>query len=1156
MKITAFDISRFGLWQTLSMPNLEDGLNVFYGPNEAGKTTLLEFLRGQLYGFDNDRHRYVVHTIKPHSLSQPIEQPSSTDLSTSEQNTAAVIVPPPIAGGEMILNCSNGIFHLRRTFDTARPAGEEELVVLTGRDGIAQGEHLLNILVNGVDEPTYNNVFAIGLDELQRLSTLGDTEAADLLFRLSIGLDRVSLVDVLKELIRSRDRLLDVSGKPSKITRLIEERDKILEEVGKSRGALRDYAKLSDDRRQCDRQLESIETELAALQHETRLYETAARLIPVWDKRNDVVTRLGAMGNVVEITDAAIKKLETFETELAEQRRIRDQIKVKQNEIQQSAAALPINENLWRLSPRIEVLLEEEKRIIEIDQQITRCEQEISSLESELAEKESHLKNRRRPATNKVVMNRPPASVTSTTVLPQTTSSAANVNETVSGDERHNVNLDDFRVPAKALHNARQRFPQVKEEYEDLAERVKLLDEKVGGVLASRKVESIAEALEKTGEMLTQLRRREAAGRRLAEMVQHRKELERVNAFLIQNQALPIWMLAALFILVLLGTGLIGCAVMFPAYAFLGVVGALFVAGAIGGKISIEKTNGSKLQHNQRQLSLLLGQMEQAKREIDAVDAKFPNEGKTTEQQLQAAQDEMQTLEKLMPLESQWRDAAHQLKTAKQRYDEVKQELGDATKRWTNWLRVVGLPEDWAPAQIRDLIGRYDTVGTIRSELDHRYELMNQRIRDMRVITDRIDRMVIETGLTFPEGLSYVDLLEQVRQRLRENDESLAKREKFRKDEQVLRKEYRRVRNVFKKSQRALNSLLQHFGAKSPQDLRSLYEKFHKYRALHSEQESVQRELEAGLGGVCDELEIAKYLDASNREHLPNQLAQVRNRVEVTSSRLKTELETRGRIDEQLRILSEDKTPQERCRRLARVNDQISDAIKQWQSLAVTIKLLDEIRGTYERERQPQTLFEASELLREMTSGRYQRVWTPLGDETLYVDDADGNTLEVSWLSRGTREQLFIAIRLALTAAFFKHGTVLPMILDDVLVNFDSERAAATARLLKSVADSGRQVFLFTCHEHICRIFQRLEVPVRILPKFTDKEKKIRVLLPFSILKQKRASREILQQKIQDRRRRKRYEQEAKRRAEINKSILQLQKEATAQKEEDKKPEV
>ena len=113
--------------------------------------------------------------------------------------------------------------------------------------------------------------------------------------------------------------------------------------------------------------------------------------------------------------------------------------------------------------------------------------------------------------------------------------------------------------------------------------------------------------------------------------------------------------------------------------------------------------------------------------------------------------------------------------------------------------------------------------------------------------------------------------------------------------------------------------------------------------------------------------------------------------------------------------------------------------------------------------------------------------------------------MDVGWLSRGTREQLFISLRLALSGSFTRHGSDLPLILDDVMVNFDTTRAKIAAEVLTEIAESGKQVILFTCHEHIGRIFQKLDVPVRILPKFEDPTKTVRVLLPASMVRQRQA---------------------------------------------------
>ena len=76
----------------------------------------------------------------------------------------------------------------------------------------------------------------------------------------------------------------------------------------------------------------------------------------------------------------------------------------------------------------------------------------------------------------------------------------------------------------------------------------------------------------------------------------------------------------------------------------------------------------------------------------------------------------------------------------------------------------------------------------------------------------------------------------------------------------------------------------------------------------------------------------------------------------------------------------------------------------------------------------------------QLTSGKYTRIWTPLANDILLVDTPEGKSLPVEVLSRGTREQLFVSLRLALVSAYARRGIHLPMILDDVFVNFDAGR--------------------------------------------------------------------------------------------------------------------
>jgi len=146
------------------------------------------------------------------------------------------------------------------------------------------------------------------------------------------------------------------------------------------------------------------------------------------------------------------------------------------------------------------------------------------------------------------------------------------------------------------------------------------------------------------------------------------------------------------------------------------------------------------------------------------------------------------------------------------------------------------------------------------------------------------------------------------------------------------------------------------------------------------------------------------------------------------------------------------------------------------------VELLIAARRRYMQEHQPPVLAEASLWLQRLTDGSYLRI-TADGDEAyLRVHDADGAAWRPERLSRGTREQVFLALRLALVADLERSGVKLPIIMDDALVNFDDTRARAAARVLVEFGSQGeRQLLVLTCHAHVAALFREAAADVRSL---------------------------------------------------------------------------
>src|SRR4029079_7609673 len=64
MKITDIKIDGFGVWRDLTLRGISPEVTVFYGPNEAGKSTLMQFLRSVLYGVSPTRRERYLPPLK------------------------------------------------------------------------------------------------------------------------------------------------------------------------------------------------------------------------------------------------------------------------------------------------------------------------------------------------------------------------------------------------------------------------------------------------------------------------------------------------------------------------------------------------------------------------------------------------------------------------------------------------------------------------------------------------------------------------------------------------------------------------------------------------------------------------------------------------------------------------------------------------------------------------------------------------------------------------------------------------------------------------------------------------------------------------------------------------------------------------------------
>ena len=141
------------------------------------------------------------------------------------------------------------------------------------------------------------------------------------------------------------------------------------------------------------------------------------------------------------------------------------------------------------------------------------------------------------------------------------------------------------------------------------------------------------------------------------------------------------------------------------------------------------------------------------------------------------------------------------------------------------------------------------------------------------------------------------------------------------------------------------------------------------------------------------------------------------------------------------------------------------------EALEIAQQTLDRATQELQRRFAPQISQRAQELFGKLTGGRYNRLF--LDDElTVYTGaEEETTTYDARWRSDGTADQLYLALRLAVSEVLTPDA---PLVLDDALVRFDDDRLRRALEVLERSAET-KQVLLFTCQKREAAVLSESE---------------------------------------------------------------------------------
>ena len=1027
MRIEELYLDGFGHFHQRSIGPLAGPVTVFYGPNEAGKSTLLAFIRAILFGFPA---RYNSHYPPP-------DRARHGGRITLSDGAAAVYVVERYAGAR------GGV-----KIDTPQgPASNPDAV--------------LQRLTGNASPDLFRNVFAFSLDELQAAASLNDSSGTI----YSAGQGAPALPGLKKSLDDRKDKIYRKQGRDTgrevpRLLGMLRDIDEQLQVIG---GNAERYGELTARKSGIEAELRNADAELTRLKAKR---DGIDRRLDGWDDWvafSDCETQLRDMPRYVDFPENPIPRLESLEERVRRTRDDRDEAAGQLRLAREAAAAEISGEELLDDRDRVETIRRARSSFDNSVRDLPERQAELRGLEADFAKNLADLGHGWGEAQLL-------AFDTSLPVRNQVDRRKQRITESNELARQAQIQLDQER---RTLQDLRA---ETQEARENLPPEPPPLDEA-----------ALSEG---------QINLRSARGR-LDEYEKRRQNIENLQG---QEDALEAGREPPagargqpprpLLIALALAGGLVFAAgILLGGNSFLmGTVAGLVLLAAAAvlwyvGRPGPVPAPSPMTTVIRKRIAGEEAAAETARQALLESAAALHLEGQPDAAALASVEAHLESarnaLDSWNAAGSRVEDACRREKMQKQRMESALRDKEaaevssqDVQQKWRQWLGERELDETLTPDAVTTFLARVETTRSSLSEARRMRGRVAAIEKDIEEFRDQVEPLARRHGL-LPDPDDWRQLAsvadELIRQS-KETERAVLLREQARKQENEHRQRLENLERRLQASQKELAALLAEGGAGDPEEFRRRARQHGKRLDLERQQAQHRRSLERISGPGDKFVAFCGSLATSDPNRLTEESSRLSERLGAVEDRRNALWKERGGIDTELAQLSGEEESSALRHRRGMLREQLREHACEWSRLTLAEALLERTQKKFERERQPSVIRHAQGFFSGITGGRYRRLYVPIGEQTITVTAAGGGDKQPAELSRGTREQLYLALRFGLIREFGEHVERLPVVVDEALVNFDSERARLAAHAFFELAQTN-QILIFTCHRSMVDMF-------------------------------------------------------------------------------------
>ena len=415
--------------------------------------------------------------------------------------------------------------------------------------------------------------------------------------------------------------------------------------------------------------------------------------------------------------------------------------------------------------------------------------------------------------------------------------------------------------------------------------------------------------------------------------------------------------------------------------------------------------------------------------------------------------------------------AVRNLRDALERQAAAESGLDAWNAEFRRYLVQAGLSVELAPGAAR---GALELLADLRRKLDKLHEIRADRIDPMsqeRMAYTHLAEALLSAVAPDLAGHPADQVALELDTRLRRATEDARERQRLLGEQATAAQALQEARQSLHEARGLLQPLLERLpAAASREELRQAITAADTQRRLVQEREqSIAKLLKEGDG--LDRAALETESAAVDPLALPGRLAEIRQQLDE-----RVEQQNRWSADLRLaeehlaRIAGQDDAARAESRRqeaLARM----AAAVERFVKVHTAARLLRWSIERFRETRQGPLLGRASEIFRGLTRGALQRLSVDYDHSPLVLrgQRPNGAWVGLDGMSEGTRDQLYMALRLAALELHLEQTPPLPFLADDLFINYDDTRSRAGFAALAELSRLTQVIFL-SHHEHLADI--------------------------------------------------------------------------------------